>query len=129
MEKAKRKNSPEIVQRQITSILLLILSLSILIYFFPLVWLDSPITLPLQSYALVPLLSVPILIYYYQRVSLKKRHIILLNLCLAMSYFLYTALAPCMNNGCGGGYTFYEFGNTSIAYYTGCADIFLFCLF
>jgi hypothetical protein len=104
MEKAKRKHSPEIAQKQITRILLLILGLSILIFFFPLAWLKSPIKPPLQTYTLLPLLSIPLAMVYGSRFGLRKRDFVLVGLSLFMAWLIFMnfAVLGCGNDSWGG---------------------------
>ena len=128
MEKAKRKASPEVAQKQITRILFLVLVLSVLIFFFPLVWLDSPIKPPLQSYVLVPLLSIPLAIFYGSRFGIRKRDYILIGFCLAVAILLLISLEPCQE-GCGGGSSYYLAGESRVTFYTGCAKIYFCTLF
>jgi hypothetical protein len=126
MEKAKRKNNLEIAQKQLTRILFMLLGLSIVIFFFPLVWLDSPISPPLRTYVLVPLLSILVFIFYGFRAGLRKRDFVLLGFCLVVAILLYLKLEPCPPPGCGGN-SYY--GDGKIVIHMGCSSVFIYCLF
>jgi hypothetical protein len=125
MEKAKRKISSELTQKRLTLQLSLILALSILLLFFPIVWLDSPISVSLQTYALVPLLSIPLVSPYFRRGALEKQNFILTILCLALVLLLYLKLDSW---GCMGGRghpTYFNMATSGISFQMGCARVVL----
>jgi hypothetical protein len=123
MEKAKRKHSPEIAQKQVTRMLLLILGLSIVILFFPLVWMESPIKPPFQTYTLVPLLSIPILMFYGTRFGFRKRDFVLLGFCLYVATLIFTNFVPCPLH------CHYPEPSGIVIRNIHCSGVFLYCLF
>lgn len=97
MEKTKCKNSPVIVQRRLTILLSFILGLSVFFYFFPLIitWEYAFFDLPLQTYALLPLLSLPLGIWFFRLYGFSKRNLLLIVLCLLLAISTYQKLALC----------------------------------
>jgi hypothetical protein len=118
MEKAKRKNNLEIAQKRLTVLLLAILALSIFFFRFPLISAYTPYNSPIQFYSLVPLLSIPVSLLYARQINFKKRHLILLILCLLMFISMYLSLQPCYTRGLLTAYSIIE--NTPFAIWYTC---------
>jgi hypothetical protein len=89
MEKAKRKQSPEIIQKQLTNLLTAIIIFAVILGNFPLtITLFSTYPTNLHLDFLIPALTLLSVLHFRKKVNLTPVHLTLMTLCILMSFLL-----------------------------------------